>query len=118
MFEYHDEPLATSSKLPNKVADDSIRARFTKIRQLVNRQLLDNENSRKGKEEIGYIMEIDHPTLNPSPLHGEGKSPLATECEVTLVVRPTLHCPEIDSYDEISLEQIIGTFEETNELAV
>lgn len=118
LFEYHDEPLATSSKLPNKVADDSIRARFTKIRQLVNRQLLDNENSRKGKEEIGYIMEIDHPTLNPSPLHGEGKSPLATECEVTLVVRPTLHCPEIDSYDEISLEQIIGTFEETNELAV
>lgn len=251
LFEYHDEPLAASSKLPNKVADDVIRTRFTKIRQLVNRQLLDNENSRKGKEEIGYIMEIDHPTLNPSPLNGEGtklskvytvgenklpsgntmialarklrqkqttaelllreilrntkvnnlkfrrqhsignyiadfycpekklvieldgsihnkpeqkkrdqerdaimkqhglniirftnddvfekveeviqtiidisnQSPLATEWrgvggEVTLVVRPTLHCPEIDSYDEISLEQIIGTFEETNELAV
>ena len=57
LFEYHDEPLATSSKLPNKVDDHNIRTRFTKLRQLVNRQLLDRETSRKGKEEIGYIME-------------------------------------------------------------
>lgn len=47
LFEYHDEPLATSSKLPNKVPDTEIRARFTKIRQLVNRQLLEREAARK-----------------------------------------------------------------------
>lgn len=47
LFEYHDEPMATSSKLPNKVDDYEIRTRFTKIRQLVNRQLLENEQSRK-----------------------------------------------------------------------
>jgi ribosomal protein S12 methylthiotransferase len=58
LFEYHDEPLAASSKLDNKVEYSTIRARFTKIRQLVNKQLLESENSRKGKEEIGYIMEI------------------------------------------------------------
>ena len=58
IFEYHDEPLAASSKLDNKVEYSTIRARFTKIRQLVNKQLLESENSRKGKEEIGYIMEI------------------------------------------------------------
>ncbi|MEI8253480.1 MAG: hypothetical protein WCG25_07240 [bacterium] len=47
MFEYHDEPFATSSKLDNKVAYNIIRKRFTETRQLVNRQLLDRENSRK-----------------------------------------------------------------------
>jgi ribosomal protein S12 methylthiotransferase len=47
LFEYHDEPLATSSKLPNKVPYDEIRTRFTKMRQLVNRQLLESEQVRK-----------------------------------------------------------------------
>jgi ribosomal protein S12 methylthiotransferase len=47
LFEYHDEPLATSSKLPNKVDDHEIRTRFTKLRQLVNRQLLEHEHARK-----------------------------------------------------------------------
>jgi len=47
LFEYHDEPLAASSRLPNKVHDSEIRARFTKIRQLVNRQLLEKETARK-----------------------------------------------------------------------
>jgi ribosomal protein S12 methylthiotransferase len=47
LFEYHDEPLAASSKLPNKVDDHEIRTRFTKLRQLVNRQLLDHEQARK-----------------------------------------------------------------------
>ncbi|MEI8009284.1 MAG: radical SAM protein [bacterium] len=51
LFEYHDEPLAASSKLENKVGYDIIRARFTKIRQLVNRQLIDQEEMRKGKKE-------------------------------------------------------------------
>lgn len=101
LFEYHDEPMAASSKLDKKVDYAIIRSRFTKIRQLVNKQLLEIENMRKKKEEIGYIMEI----------WKEGKVERFT-------VRPWLHCPEIDSYDEISLEQIIGTFEDTNELAI
>jgi ribosomal protein S12 methylthiotransferase len=58
LFEYHDEPVAASSKLPNKVDDHTIRTRFTQLRQLVNRQLLAYESERKGKEEIGYIMDI------------------------------------------------------------
>ncbi|MEI6773374.1 MAG: hypothetical protein WCL18_00635 [bacterium] len=52
LFEYHDEPLAASSKLDHKVEYDIIRARFTKIRQLVNRQLLGSEQARKGNETI------------------------------------------------------------------
>lgn len=47
LFEYHDEPMAASSKLANKVDDSEIRARFTKIRQLVNKQLLAIEKARK-----------------------------------------------------------------------
>jgi len=97
LFEYHDEPLATSSKLPNKVPDSEIRTRFTKIRQLVNRQLLESDKARKWKQEIGYIMEI---------------------YKDTLVVRPRLHCPEMDSYDEISVKNIVGTFDRKNELEI
>ena len=51
------------------------------------------------------------------------KSPLSKNWrgaggEKTLVVRPWLHCPEIDSYDEISLKQVIGTFEDKNKLEI
>jgi hypothetical protein len=35
-----------------------------------------------------------------------------------LTVRPWLHCPEIDEYDEISLEKVIGTYENKDELDV
>jgi len=71
-------------------------------------------------------MEIAYPTLNPSPLHGEGnkKSPLSKNWRgaggevITLVVRPRLHCPEIDEYDEISLKQVIRSTEGKNELEI
>lgn len=101
LFEYHDEPLAASSRLSNKVDYDIIRGRFTKIRQLVNRQLLDYEHVRKWKEETWYIMET-----------------WKDEKVEKLTVRPQLHCPEIDWYDEISLDQVIGTFEDNNELEI
>ncbi|MEI6119015.1 MAG: hypothetical protein WCP92_07570 [bacterium] len=29
-----------------------------------------------------------------------------------LTVRPRLHCPDIDAYDEITVQQVIGTFED------
>ncbi len=102
LFEYHDEPLATSSRLGDKVGDLEIRKRFTQIRQLVNKQLLALEQARKGKEETWYIMEIENLKLKIK----------------NLVVRPILHCPEIDEYDEISLKQVIWTFEKSNELAI
>lgn len=72
LFEYHDEELASSSKLDKKVPDYIIRKRFTETRQLVNRLSLDREDNRKWKEYVWYIMDI-YPTLNPSPTIGEGK---------------------------------------------
>ena len=113
LFEYHDEPLAASSKLNNKVDDHEIRTRFTKIRQLVNRQLLKNEQARKGKEEIGYIMEIWN---EEQGMRDKEQVPRSTS--IKLVVRPILHCPEIDAYDDISVDQVMWTFEKTNELHI
>ncbi len=97
LFEYHDEPLAASSRLPDKVDDHTIRTRFTKIRQLVNKQLLEIEQARKGMQEIWYVTEI------------EAVKNWKIE---RLTVRPWLHCPEIDSYDEIPLSQIIAAIED------
>ena len=98
LFEYHDEPFAASSKLDNKVPDNIIRKRFTETRQLINRQLLDRENNRKWKEDVGYIMDIE------TTKHWKN--------ETLLVVRSSLHAPEIDSYDDINLSQITWIFED------
>lgn len=59
LFEYHDEPMAASSKLPNKVDDAEIRARFTKIKKLVERLMSLKSKARKGKQEIGYIIDVE-----------------------------------------------------------
>jgi tRNA A37 methylthiotransferase MiaB len=97
LFEYHDEPLAASSKLPDKVDDNEIRARFNIVEHLLSAK----SKVRKGKQEIGYIMEIWQ----------DGKIK-------KLTVRPRLHAPEIDSYDEILLEQVTEIFDEKNELEI
>ena len=118
LFEYHDEPMAASSKLPNKVDDAEIRARFTKIRQLVNKQLLEREAARKWKEEIGYIMEILNDRTIDNRTIGASKKNQSFNRFIVLIVRPQLHCPEIDEYDEIGLEQVTWVFDEKNELEI
>ncbi len=90
LFEYHDEPFATSSKLDKKVPDVEIRKRFLEMEKLVD-QLFDKKaKARKGKEDVGYVMNIKKDKL---------------------VVRPRLHAPEIDSYDEIPMKNVIAMFE-------
>lgn len=97
LFEYHDEPFATSSKLDNKVPANIIRKRFTQTKQLVNCQLINLENNRKWKEKVWYIMDFMYD-------------------EIT--VRPKLHAPEIDPYDKIKLDQIIWKYWENPELEI
>lgn len=36
LFEYHDEPLASSSKLPDKVDEKTIRKRFLEAKKMVD----------------------------------------------------------------------------------
>lgn len=90
LFEYHDEPLAKSFQLPEKKEEKVIHTRFRELHQLVNQLLISRAQTRKGKEEWGYIVEA------PLSLHHTKK-----QKQSRLVVRPRLHCPEIDEVDEI-----------------
>lgn len=59
LFEYHDEPLAASSILPNKISDKELKIRFSTIKTLVDRLSFLHSKTRKGKEEIGYITDME-----------------------------------------------------------
>lgn len=98
LFEYHDEPFAASSKLPKKVPTATIRKRLTETRKLLNTMIISQEEKRKGKQEIWYVMDIEDSWL--------------------LIVRPWLHAPEIDSYDEIKQRQVIASFAPTKKIAI
>lgn len=90
LFEYHDEKLAESTKLPNKVDDKTIRERFLKAEQLVYELLRKRERNRKGKEFTWIVSDI----------YSKGD-----KFEIT--IRPSINCPEIDNEDCIRLENII-----------
>jgi ribosomal protein S12 methylthiotransferase len=105
LFEYHDEPFATSSKLDKKVDDKEIRKRFLEMKKIVDKQLIANAKKRKGEQEVGYIMNVERVP------HGVAKSWKVEK----LTIRPRLHAPEIDSYDEISREQVLATFDSPTE---
>ena len=103
LFEYHDEPLAASSKLPGKVPDKEIRRRFNEMKKIVESLRSTRAKMRKGKEEIGYIMDVER----------------LRRWEIErLTIRPWLNCPEIDEYDKISVKQIIGCFDDSEELKI
>ncbi len=91
IFEYHDEPLAASSKLPNKVDESIAKNRIKEITPILNKSYDTKKAARKGKNQIGYIMDIK---------------------EKTLIIRPEMAAPEIDDYDEIALEKIEKKYRE------
>ena len=95
LFEYHDEKLSLSSKLPDKIDDKTIRERFLIAKKLVDKLLKGKEKNRKDKEFIGTISNIDINKNNEYIIH----------------VRPSLHCPEIDNEDCIPLDNIIESFD-------
>jgi ribosomal protein S12 methylthiotransferase len=82
IFQYHDEPLAASSKLQKKVSEDIAKSRIERLTPLLESIYTSKTASRKGINQHGYVMEVrDH----------------------SLIVRPELHAPEVDEYDEIPL---------------
>lgn len=52
LFEYHDEPLAPSSKLPEKVENKLIRERFLKAKSLVSTLYEAREARRNTQEKV------------------------------------------------------------------
>lgn len=94
LFEYHDEPLALSSTLENKVPDSLIHSRFKTIRWQVDRLLSAREKKRKWKNQIGFVEWIRE-----------------ERGQIFLSIRPEIHCPEIDPVDEVRLENVSQCFD-------
>ncbi|MDR0281928.1 MAG: hypothetical protein LBI53_01010 [Candidatus Peribacteria bacterium] len=91
LFEYHDEPLALSSKFSNKLSGEIIHKRFIKLNKLLQDLLKTRNKNKKNKSYEGYIEKITYKNN-----------------QKYLSVRPILHCPEIDSKDEIQVDQILS----------
>ncbi len=97
IFQYHDEPLATSSKLPDKVNGEVAKNRINILTPILEKIYASKKNARKWKKQTGYVMEIPHPT------------PLLKERALgdkTIIIRPELHAPEVDEYDEVEIKNI------------
>ena len=94
LFEYHDEPLAKSSTFENKVPYDILHERFMIIRKQVYKLLESREKKRKWKNQIGFVEWIYN-----------------EKGQIFLSIRPEINCPEIDSVDEIKLENVIQCFD-------
>lgn len=88
IFQYHDEPLAASSKLPNKVDEETAKNRINTLTPLLEKIYTNHKESRKGKIQKWYVMDI---------------------LENTVIIREELHAPEVDEYDEIDRKKISGT---------
>jgi len=86
MFGYHDEPLAASSKLPDKVDDQEILRRVEELSHMLEEIYEEKYEERRGKELTGYIHEISWKKY---------------------MIRPELSAPEIDEYDMVPLKNIL-----------
>ncbi len=91
VFQYHDEPMAASSKLDQKVDEDTARARLKKLSVILDEVYAANALAAQGQEFLGYVMQME---------------------DDTLIVRREIQAPEIDEYDEISYEDLIAGPEE------
>lgn len=87
LFGYHDEKLATSSKLADKVDDETIKKRVQIIKDIINPIYDKKEEKRQNTIQIWYIHDIDEKN--------------------NITVRPEIKAPEIDEYDNITKKQII-----------
>ena len=127
LFEYHDEELAESSKLDWKVDDEEIHRRFEILQWIIDsmwfwvkwnetknlkHNKLDSSSQSSSEWQLGqkkwwknwniwFIMWFEWDESDP-----------------TIIVRPRLHAPEIDEYDEIKLKNIKWVFSEDTELDI
>ncbi len=85
VFQYHDEPLAASSKLDNKVNDVMARTRMKKLGKILDEAYHEHSKAAKGKTFSGYVMQLEAKTV---------------------IIRREILAPEIDEYDEVPYSQI------------
>ncbi len=93
LFEYHDEPFAASSKLPNKVPDQQISQRFFLIKK--EREKVSKKQKNKN---FNYINKEDWQKYS--------RGYISNWDEQNVEVRPWLNCPDIDETIKIPLSEI------------
>jgi ribosomal protein S12 methylthiotransferase len=86
MFGYHDEKLAWSSKLDQKVDDKEIIKRVEAMSNVLNEIYDKKEKARIWKEFTGYVYDFDDKNVH---------------------IRWEYKAPELDELDIVSLENII-----------
>ena len=96
LFEYHDEPLAQSSKLDWKINYHLIHKRFIKLKKLIEKLKIETwKDDGQNFIQQWFVMGFKNKSVK------SWKS-------VKSVVRPWLNAPEIDPYVEIDQNKIIS----------
>lgn len=85
VFQYHDEALASSSKLGEKVSDAVVNQRMKKLSKVLDEIYAKHAKNARGKTFSGYIMDFD---------------------EKKAVIRREIQAPEVDEYDEVKFSAI------------
>ena len=85
VFQYHDEALAASSKLDQKVNDIIAKQRLKKLSKVLDEVYSKHVKKARGKKHFGYIMSI---------------------AKNTCIIRREIQAPEVDEYDEVKLSVV------------
>lgn len=91
VFQYHDEALAASSKLDQKVSEAVTNQRMKKLAKVLDEIYAKHTKNARGKTFSGYVMDFD---------------------EKKAIIRREIQAPEVDEYDEVKLAAIEGNKKE------
>lgn len=87
VFQYHDEVLAASSKLDQKVSEAVVNQRMKKLAKVLDEIYMKHAKDARGKTYSGYIMDIQ---------------------KNACIIRREIQAPEVDEYDEVKSSSIEG----------
>lgn len=87
VFQYHDESLASSSKLDQKVSEAVVNQRMKKLSKVLDEVYVAHAKNARGKTHFGYIMSVQ---------------------KNTCIIRREIQAPEVDEYDEVKFSAIQG----------
>ncbi len=85
LFEYHDEPLAASNKLKNKVSSKIALSRIKELDKIIKKIYKEKKLADIWKKQTWYIMDYN---------------------KKSVIIRRELRAPEIDEYDEIKINDL------------
>lgn len=90
VFGYHDEPLADSNKLENKIDAKTIKTRVKTIKTLLNEIYDKKDKARLNTKQIWFIEEL---------------------YDDYAIIRPEIKAPEIDDLDKVDFSDIDWDFD-------